>query len=251
VRDHGGVSDEVLPGGYVNQVIRVGNTIRRPPALRPELVRDLLRLFETHHWPAAPRFLGVDDTGRDMLSYVDGHVAWEPVQPPGVWSDASLVRIAQLVRQFHDLTADSPLARGEEVVCHNDLSPRNTVYRDVGAGLRPVAIIDWDIAAPGQRIHDVAHVCWQFVNLGPAITDVQVAGHRIGLIADAYELDDRPLLIETIVWWQDRCWRGIAAAADAGDPAMSRLRDLGAVDEVRDAHDWTQQHRGVLEHILR
>jgi phosphotransferase family enzyme len=251
VSDHDGVSDEVLPGGYVNTVVRVGDTVRRPPALRPDLVRDLLRLFEAHHWPAAPRFLGVDDTGRDVLSFVEGHVAWEPQQLEAVCSDASLVRIAQLVRQFHDLTAGSPLARGEEVVCHNDLSPRNTVYRDHGAGLRPVAIIDWDIAAPGQRIHDVAHVCWQFANLGPEITDVQRAGNRIRLIADAYELEDRPLLIETIVWWQDRCWRGIDAAADRGDPAMSRLRDLGAVAEVRAAHDWTAQHRGVLEHILR
>jgi hypothetical protein len=251
VSDHDGVSDEVLPGGFVNAVVRVGDTVRRPPALRPELVRSLLRLFEAHHWAAAPRFLGVDDDGRDVLSFLEGHVAWEPQQPEGVWSDASLVRIAQLVRQFHDLTAGSPLAHGEEVVCHNDLSPRNTVYRDLGAGLRPVAIIDWDIAAPGQRVHDVAHMCWQYLNLGPEITNTAHAGRRIRLIADAYGLDDWSLLIETIVWWQARCWRGIEAAAASGNPAMQRLRDLGAVDEVRAAHDWTHAHRSELEHILR
>jgi hypothetical protein len=51
--------------------------------------------------------------------------------------------------------------------CATTICRRNTVYRDVGDGLRPFAFIDWDIAAPGSRIHDVAHVCWQYVVLGP------------------------------------------------------------------------------------
>jgi hypothetical protein len=47
-------------------------------------------------------------------------------------SPESLAGIARLVRQFHDLTAGTPLAGDQEVVCHNDLSPKNTVYRDDG-----------------------------------------------------------------------------------------------------------------------
>ena len=82
-------------------------------------------------------------------------------------AEASLVRVAELVREFHDLTAGTPLAGDAEVVCHNDLAPNNTVYSPDGAGLRPVAFIDWDLAAPGRRIHDVAHVCWQYLGLGP------------------------------------------------------------------------------------
>jgi hypothetical protein len=77
---------------------------------------------------------------------------------PSVTSGVSLARLAVLVREFHGLTARTPLAAGGEVVCHNDLSPKNTVYRDSGTGLAPVALIDWDIAAPGERIHDIAHV---------------------------------------------------------------------------------------------
>jgi aminoglycoside phosphotransferase (APT) family kinase protein len=155
-----------------------------------------------------------------------------------------------LVRQFHDLTADSGLAGEEEVVCHNDLSPKNTVYRDLGGGLRPVAFIDWDIAAPGARIHDVAHVCWQYVGLGPQVGDAGDAIRLVRVIAEAYGLADRTGLVETILWWQDRCWRGIEAAADAGEPAMMRLRELGAADEVRAAHQWTIEHRSVLEREL-
>jgi Ser/Thr protein kinase RdoA (MazF antagonist) len=65
--------------------------------------------------------------------------------------------VARLVRQFHDLTAGTALAGHHEAVCHNDLSPKNTVYRDLEAGWRPVAFIDWDLAAPGARLHDVAY----------------------------------------------------------------------------------------------
>ncbi|WP_045741139.1 hypothetical protein [Actinoplanes rectilineatus] len=41
--------------------------------------------------------------------------------------------------------------------------------------------------------------------------------------------------------------RGIEAAADAGDPAMVRLRENGTVQAVRAAHDWTSEHRLLLE----
>jgi hypothetical protein len=238
----------VLPGGFVTQVVRVADTVRRPPA--PAYVRDLLRYFERRGWPGAPRHLGVDDRGREILSYVEGHVAWEKAQPAGVRSAESLIGVARLVRQFHDLTAGTELAGDREVVCHNDLSPKNTVYRDLGQGLRPVAFIDWDIAAPGSRVHDVAHVCWQYVGLGPGVTDAGQAARLVRLIADAYELPDRTDLVETILWWQDRCWRGIEAAADAGDPAMTRLRDHGAAAEVRAAQQWTAERRRALDQAL-
>jgi len=49
----------------------------------------------------------------------------------------SSAEVARLVRQFHDLTAGTPLAGDQEVVYHNDLSPKNTVYRDDREGMRP------------------------------------------------------------------------------------------------------------------
>src|SRR6266498_4776573 len=100
------------------------------------------------------------------------------------------------------------------------------------------------------RLHDVAHVCWQYVGLGPDLADAADAARSVRLIADAYGLADRSRLVETILWWQDRCWRGIEAAADAGEPAMARLRDLGAAREVRAAYRWTAAHRSMLERAL-
>jgi hypothetical protein len=234
----------------VTNVMRAGNTVRRPPPEDPEFVRALLRLLERRGWAGAPRFLGTDERGREMLSFIDGHVAWEPVQPSSITSDASLARLAGLVRELHDLTAGTPLAAGEEVVCHNDLSPKNTVYRDSGTGLTPVAFIDWDIAAPGKRIHDVAHVCWQYLDLGPGVAEPADASRRMRLICDAYGLGDRSGLLEAILWWQDRCWRGIEAKAAAGDPVMTRLRDSGVVRAIRSDFFWVASHRAELAACL-
>jgi tRNA A-37 threonylcarbamoyl transferase component Bud32 len=239
--------EERLPGGYVTGPVRLGNTVRRQPSARAEFVRRLLQWFEYAGWPGAPRFLGLDDLGREMLSYLDGHVAWEAQQPAEVWSEASLRDAGRLVREFHDLTADSELAGGQEVVCHSDLSPRNTVYRDSGSGLRPVAFIDWDLAAPGRRIHDVAQVCWQFLALGPAVQDVDETAQLMHVICDGYGLTDRSELVPTILWQQDRCWRGIDEGVRAGDPAMCGLRDAGAVGRVQADYRWTEQHRQALE----
>jgi len=239
-----------LPGGFVTEVVRVGDTVRRPPPAGAEFVHDLLDLFERCRWGGAPRFLGIDERGREILSFLEGHVAWEPIQPPSVCSEESLVQVARLVREFHDLTAGTPLAGGGEVICHNDLSPKNTVYRETGAGLRPVAFIDWDAAAPGERIHDVAHVCWQYLGLGPGVTDLDRAARRVRMICDAYGLNGRDALVETVLWWQDRCWRGIEAGAAAGEPAMVRLRDNGAARSVRDAYRWVAQHRDELNATL-
>jgi len=246
MKDIDPLHEQPLPGGFVTDVVRAGNTVRRSPPANAGFVHELLALFEQHGWDGAPRFLGTDERGREVLSYIEGAAAWDPARLPSVTSDASLARLARLVREFHDLTTGTPLASGGEAVCHNDLSPKNTVYRDGGAGLVPVAFIDWDIAAPGDRIHDVAHVCWQYLDLGPGVADPVAASSRMRLICDAYGLRERDALVPAVLWWQDRCWHGIEAAAADGDPAMTRLRDSGAARSVRAAHAWVATHQAAL-----
>lgn len=86
-------------------------------------------------------------------------------------------------------TTSGRARRGEEVACHNDLSPKNTVYRDDGDGLRPYGV--------ARR--------------------------------------DRAELVETILWWQDRCWRGLEGEAERGE-----------VEAVQDAYAWVAEHRAEL-----
>ncbi|MER5216399.1 phosphotransferase [Streptomyces sp. NPDC002838] len=240
------MEESVLGGGAVNEVVRVGATVRRTPSPRTRYVRDVLALFERRGWAGAPRFLGTDERGREIFDYVEGRAALTPRERAAARTDACLARVARLVRAFHDLTHGTPLAGDQDVVCHNDLAPKNTVYTVTGGEWRPVAFIDWDIAAPGERVQDVAHVCWQYLDLGPRVTDLPEAARRIRLVCDAYGLDGRGRLLDTILWWQDRCRRGIQAGAERGEPAMVGLRESGAVDEVRSAWEWVNAHRREL-----
>lgn len=79
--------EQLLPGGFVNAVIRVGDTVRRPPSPNAGFVHDLLDHLERHGWTGAPRYLGTDADGREILSFLEGHVAWEDRQP--AWSTPS------------------------------------------------------------------------------------------------------------------------------------------------------------------
>jgi hypothetical protein len=245
------VEESALGGGAVNEVVRVGTTVRRTTTARSGYVRDLLALFERSGWAGAPRFLGTDERCRDTFTHIEGRAALTAGERAAAGTDACLVQVARLVRQFHDLTHGTPQAGGQDVVCHNDLAPKNTVYSVEGDAWHPLALIDWDLAAPGERIHDVAHVCWQYLDLGPDVTDVPEAARRMRLVCDAYGLDGRDGLVGTVLWWQDRCVRGIEAGARRGEPAMAGLREAGAVDEVRRAWEWVAEHRSELELLLR
>lgn len=50
----------------------------------------------------------------------------------------------------------------------------------VGAGLRQVANIDWDLAMISR------HVRWQYVGRGPGMADVVEASRRMRMVCDAY-----------------------------------------------------------------
>lgn len=147
-----------LEGGRVTKgVVRVGDTVRRPPTFNSLFVHKLLQHLAASGFDAASRSHGSDEFGRDVFSYIEGDVphdlSWH--------SDDILFDAARLIRRYHDATEGllaSPAAQGAglEVVCHNDLSPCNFVFQ----GGRPAAIIDFDSASPGLRMHDLrSHSC--------------------------------------------------------------------------------------------
>ncbi|GGS45024.1 trifolitoxin immunity domain-containing protein [Actinokineospora fastidiosa] len=241
---------ESLPGGWINAVTRVGDTVRRPQQPRSAYVHRLLEHLAAQGWSGAPRFLGVDSENREILTYLPGQAVWRPEHQAVVRTGASLARVAALARELHDLTEGTPLAHGAAVVCHNDLSPRNTVYRNAAGGLEPFAFVDWDLAAPGERVHDIAHICWQYLDLGHAVIDVTEAARLIRTICDGYGAIDHGDVVDTILWWQDRSRRGIETGAAAGDPAMVRLRDNGTPARIAAAYGWLAEHRVELAELL-
>lgn len=63
--------EEVLNGGNINKVVRVGETVRREAKPNP-YVYELLKHLEKMAFPYSPRYLGRDDEGREILSYLEG-----------------------------------------------------------------------------------------------------------------------------------------------------------------------------------
>ena len=139
------VEERLAGGAQTAGVVRVGDTVRYPAHPRSEFLDGLLRHVERVGFDGAPRALGYDVSGRQVLTFVEGEVFHSP--PYGL-SDAQLLSATTLIHNYHDATAASSLRGGQEVVCHGDLGPHNMVFR----GDQAVAIIDLDAGvAPGRR----------------------------------------------------------------------------------------------------
>ncbi len=100
--------DEIaLAGGFVTGVARVGDTVRRGTGPWSWAVHALLAHLESVGYPSAPRFLGIDEAGREILSFIEG------VVPDGahteVVTDAALADVGRRVRTLHRATADFTL----------------------------------------------------------------------------------------------------------------------------------------------
>ncbi len=118
-----------------------------------------------------------------MLEYIEGDV---PPDLSGSFDEQTLHRAARLIRTFHDLSVDFVAANGDEVVCHNDLSPCNFVFRNGD----PMAMIDFDAAAPGSRAHDLGYAAWLWLDIGsPALGATDQGRHLAGFVASYGLLD--------------------------------------------------------------
>lgn len=196
------MSETVLEGGDLNVVVRVGDTVRRPMGEWSPAVHALLRHFEAADFDGAPRFLGIDEQGREILSFVEGEAALAPL-PAG---DEVLVELARLIRSAHDAVAgfeppaDASWFSGGEgpIICHRDLFPPNVILRKG----KPVALVDWDLAGPAEPIHDVISAAMHWA---PLRTDAEKWGlppdrqpERVRILCDAYELsaDDRARFVD-------------------------------------------------------
>jgi len=159
--------EEWLPRGDVTEaVVRVGSTVRRPAQPQSAAVADYLRHLQAVGFDGAPRFLGRDRSGRDVLDYLEGNV---PGDPPQMWAakEDLLASVGVLLRRLHDasagyaidrafsappgtswftrpLPADMngdrlPVEPAPELVSHNDVTPQNVVVR----GGRAVGLVDF------------------------------------------------------------------------------------------------------------
>lgn len=257
-----------LDGGSHSQAIRVGQTVRRMGHPWSSSVLDLLQHVEREGFRGAPRAFGLDDRGRGVLTYIDGDVGAAlpdvdagPVEDVDhwIWRDDVLVHLGVLVREYHDAAATFPWAGREwqvevqhpvETVCHNDLAPSNVVFR---AGV-PVALIDWEAAAPGPRAWDLGFAAWRWVpfwsgercrvaGLPPANAE---RARRPRLLLGAYGVEPDLAFMSVAIDRMRQFLGHLLELAAAGSEWEVRLARRGVLGELAGEIDWVEQHAAVL-----
>ena len=212
--------EEILTGGNMTAVVRVGNTVRRAAGPWTPTIHAFLRHLRAAGFRCVPEPLGMDDQGREILSLLPGAAPTYPL-PAFAWRDATLVAAAGTLRAFHDagrgfvappggLWRSAPEAPAE-VICHNDFAPYSCVYEDG----RAVGVIDFDFASPGPRLWDLAYLAYRIVPLSTDTADGfsgQEREKRLAVLLDAYGASD--------------------TMAELREVAGHRLRELGSLSDT-------------------
>lgn len=187
-----------LKGGIsTSGVVRIGDTVRRPLKGKSAFVHDVLRHLERQGFNHAPRFLGIDDKGREILTYVSGTVP----QQVGGFEKEQWLAAARLLRLYHDTTTNSELRNECEVICHGDTAPGNFVFRD---GM-PFALIDFDGAHPGTREEDVGYAAWMWLHIGNPKVAPEEHGVNLVDFVSAYDSDATWNPLEAVLEAQKAC----------------------------------------------
>ncbi|MBI4253192.1 phosphotransferase [Candidatus Uhrbacteria bacterium] len=197
---------------------------------------DSLREFN-----GAPRFLGTDEKGREVLTFIKGEVPHREID----WTDDQLIVVVQMLKRFHDATAGSTLAGNHEVVCHNDAAPWNIVLDDT----TPVAFIDFDGASPGNRADDLAYFLWTFLRLGSDIPADQQA-RKIRTLCEEYGFADGQALFEALIKQQKKILAKRELLAQEAPDEESREFSRTRATNIRSEIEWVQSHKTLFENLF-
>jgi aminoglycoside phosphotransferase (APT) family kinase protein len=256
-------AEVTLPGGMGSggAVVHVGDTVRRPVRPHSASVAAFLRHLEAAGFAGAPRHLGLDDRGREVLTWVEGDVGLPPF-PRWVADDALLLGVARLQRELHEAARtftpppdalwdrpNLPSPGPGAIVCHNDLCVENVVVREG----RVVAFIDFDFAAPGDPLLDIAIAARHWVpvrdplDLDPALLGIdQVARFRAFCGEHGLDRSARTAVVGHLGAFLDRALVSMRSRAESGTDAYIAAWDAGYPEQNRRSRAWVDSHARML-----
>lgn len=236
------------------------------------LVHALLKHLEDVGFAGAPRFLGIDSAGREVLTYIEGEVAGRP-RPAWIADEDRLVSVGRLVRAYDDAAATFVLPPGAEpdpglpdppgippapayppeLIGHVDITPENVVFRDGKA----VALIDFDLVKWATRADEMlsAMVWWAPLrdpaDVDPLLRDVD-APRRCRLLADAYGMSetDRGRVVDIAIIRSRRSWYLMKQRAELLGGGWQRMWDEGAGDQIKRRLAWVERNADTLREAL-
>jgi hypothetical protein len=234
--------EEVLAGGNMTAVVRVGDTVRRAAGPWTPTIHAFMHHLRAAGFKMVPKPLGIDDRGREIISLMPGAPATYPL-PDFAWSDATLAAVAQFLRAFHDASLGFvpppdgrwqwPVHEPVEVICHNDFAPYNLMFENGTL----TGVIDLDLASPGPRVWNMAYTAYRFVPLtDPANPDAPFRGakeqaRRLAAFCAAYAdpgVEPSDVLKSAAAKLRELV-AFIECAAAAGDPAQQAVLARGDV----------------------
>lgn len=237
------MTDARLPGGNGTGAVRVGDTVRRRVERWTPSVHALLHHLEEVGFERAPRVLGIDDEGREVLSFLPGETTADSDPWPG-WarSDAALVDAARWLREYHDAVASFVPPEGSvwrfgtewrpgHIVAHNDDGPYNAAWHEG----RLTGFFDWDFAGPMPPLEDLGFLAFSWVPLFDSEHD-RDRPRRLALLLDAYGSDasEREVVAAAV-----RRVRSLAHTVErlgaAGEPGFARQLAAGSPALLRQA----------------
>jgi hypothetical protein len=253
------VDEEVLAGGVANAgaVTRVSGHVLRPANPHSESIHGFLRALRAAGFEGASMPVGIDPDGRERLVFIEGNVAVPPF-PAWVQTEESLASVAILMRTFHDasrradvagLTWNTEMAdpMGGPIVCHNDVCWENVVFRD---GLA-VGLLDWDFAAPGRPVYDLAAFARMCIPVDDDLSAARLGfapadrPARLRLVADSYGLhaDGRHEFVSVLAESIGRGGEFVRRRVDAGDPNFITMwNEIGGMERYDRRRRWWYEH---------
>lgn len=243
-----------LPGGAVGGATRAGRTVRRPTGPWTPAVHEYLEFLRAQNLWGIPDVLGIDEQGRESVSYVAGR----GVNPDSeVVLDSVLAEGVAWLREFHDIAetfrpAGSRVWRGgdvqldsDQIICHNDPGAYNWIIQSGHF----VAMIDWDMAGPGEPIDDLAFLVWTAVPLYREIPPDEAA-RRLDLVADTYGEWGPMTLLNAVERRMLAASDRIAAGQARGDEGLLNLANVGEPQRTRDRVAEFRARRPAIESAL-
>ena len=139
-------------------------------------------------------------------------------------------------------------SRGGPVICHNDVCLENVVFRDGEA----VALLDFDFAAPGRPVYDLACFARMCVPIDDDENRARFGWNdddlpaRLRLVADTYGLG-REERVEVVRALDNAIAHGgefVQRRVDAGDPNFTAMwAEMGGMARFDRRRAWWQASR--------
>lgn len=231
--------------------VLVGDTVRRPAGPWTPAVHALLAHIAGNGFSGAPRPLGFDDQGREVLTFLAGETTGtRRPRPAWVYADDTLTQVARWMRDYHRAVAGFvPPANAiwrsgtawspNLIIAHNDAATYNAAWHQG----KLTGFFDWDFAGPAAPAWDLAFAAFSWVPLharrvvsAEGFTNFAARPRRLDQFLDSYgwaaPVDEFLDVVEARIKAHAGGIRDLAAS---GDEAHRRLLSQGIADDLDQA----------------